>query len=110
MPLGQFSPGQKLVEESVIQDNLFTYTQGVASKVVNPPTPAFAGSGTAVTNTSGYNVNVYVFGGNVTSVALNGTTVATGAGTNFQASVMLKPGDTITPTYTVVPTWLWQAE
>lgn len=111
MPAGQFYPGQKLVEESVVQDNLFTYTTGLASKTVNPAAPAFNGSGTAVTNTFGYNVNVYLYGGSVTAVAVNGGTVAQGfAPGPVNVSLMLKPGDTITPSYTGSPTWVWQAE
>lgn len=113
MPAGQFYPGQKLVEESVVQDALLTYTQGLASKTVNPVTPAFAGSGTAVTNTFGYNVNVYLFSttaGTITSVQINGGTVSSG---NFPGQYFLKPNDTITPTFVGTGTsviWVWQAE
>jgi hypothetical protein len=119
MPQGQFYPGQKLVEESVVQDALFTYTQGLASKSVNPITPAFNGSGTAVSNTLAYNVNVYMYGGSVSSLLINSGTAflaqgIPGAGTIPVTNVhfFLKPGDTVTPTWpsTFTPTWLWQAE
>jgi hypothetical protein len=120
MPQGQFYPGQKLVEESVVQDALFTYTQGLASKSVNPITPAFNGSGTAVSNTNAYNVNVYMYGGSVSSVLINSGTVGisiSGTVSNSNLPVVnthyfLKPGDTITPTWAGAntPTWLWQAE
>jgi hypothetical protein len=119
MPTGQFYPGQKLVEETVIQDALFTYTSGLASKTVNPITPSFNGSGTAVTNSLGYNVNVYMNGGSVTTLLLNSGTIyaaipMSGGGTVPVSNVtfFMKPGDTVTPTWigANAPTWIWQAE
>jgi hypothetical protein len=66
-------------------------------------TPGVPASGTPVTNTSGYPVQVVITGGTMTNVSVNGTTVGTGAGT-----YTLLQGQTITLTYTVAPTWVWQ--
>jgi hypothetical protein len=66
-------------------------------------TPGVPASGTPVTNTSGYPVQVVITGGTMSNVSVNGTSVGTGAGT-----YTLLPTQTITLTYTVAPTWVWQ--
>jgi hypothetical protein len=66
-------------------------------------TPAVPASGTPVTNTSGYPVQVVITGGTMTNVSVNGATVGAGAGT-----YPVLPGQTISMTYTVAPTWSWQ--
>jgi hypothetical protein len=54
----------------------------------------------AFTNSNGFAVEVIIAGGTVTSIAKNGTTTGLTAG-----SFIVGPGDTLTPTYAVAPTW-----
>lgn len=70
--------------------------------IPQPPVPA---STVAYTNTSGQTALVTIIGGTVTSVNVpaGGTQVATGSG--FTATVAA--GQTISVTYSVVPTWYW---
>ncbi|HET9411452.1 MAG TPA: glycosyl hydrolase family 28-related protein [Candidatus Saccharimonadales bacterium] len=65
----------------------------------NYPIPA---SGTPFTNPWGVPVTVYVNGGTVTAISVNNTTTGIIAG-----SIQLGPSQTITLTYSVVPTWTW---
>lgn len=72
--------------------------------------PAVPASGTAVTNSYPYRVTVYVSdGGTGTSVAIGGTTVGSVLA-GAVAAFSLSPGETITPTYTTAPTWVWIGE
>ncbi len=64
--------------------------------------PALPASGTAQTNTFPYYVRVYVAGGTVSAIALNGTDTGLTSG-----EITLGPGETITLTYTAAPTWTW---
>ena len=67
--------------------------------------PVVPASTVAYTNTSGQTAAVTIVGGTVTSVNVpaGGTQVATA--TNFTATVAA--GQTISVTYSVVPTWYW---
>ncbi len=67
-------------------------------------TPAVPSSGTALTNITYARCAVYLTGGTVTEIAINGT--ATGLTSGM---VLLAPGDTITLTYSAAPTWVWLA-
>lgn len=67
-------------------------------------TPGVPGSGTPVTNTSGFPVKVTVIGGTGTNVTING--VAQGS---FDGTYNVPIGGTIALTYTVAPTWNWFA-
>jgi len=64
--------------------------------------PAVPASGTALANPFYGTVRVFVSGGTVSAIAVNGT--ATGLTSGL---VVLGPGDTITLTYTAAPTWVW---
>lgn len=64
--------------------------------------PGIPASGTALANPFPYGVSVYVTGGTVSAIAVNGT--ATGL-TNGQVTV--GPGQTITLTYSSAPAWSW---
>lgn len=64
--------------------------------------PAVPASGTAQTNTSGTDCTVYVTGGTVTAVAVNGIATGLTAG-----AFRVPAGQTITLTYTAAPTWVW---
>jgi len=64
--------------------------------------PAVPASGTAVTNTFGFPVRVFVSGGTVTNIAVNGTNTGMTSG-----MIYLAPNESITLTYTAAPTWTW---
>ena len=93
------------------QANTFTATQtvnavlkaaGVATNGAAPATPAVPASGVAAANNTGANVVVYITVGTITQIAVNGVNTNKTDGT-----IYLRSGDTITLTYTVVPTWVW---
>jgi hypothetical protein len=65
-------------------------------------TPAIPASGTAYANTFGVRVRVFVSGGTVTAIAINGTSTGLTSG-----SFELNPSETITLTYTAAPRWVW---
>lgn len=109
MPLNY--EGSQAIPEPVIFENTVTHQKGIATGSVmggQPPavtTPAVPASATAITNTTGYDVMVYVSAGTVTVVAVNGTTT----GLTTPASVYLPANGTIAITYTAAPTWVWLA-
>lgn len=65
-------------------------------------TPSVPASGTPVTNTSSLPATVVVSGGTGTNVAINGVNQGT-----FDGTYTVPPGQAITLTYTVAPTWTW---
>jgi len=65
--------------------------------------PAVPATTVAATNTFPHKVRVHVSGGTVTVLTIN----ATATGLTSPATVTLLPGETITLTYTVAPTWTW---
>lgn len=65
-------------------------------------TPSVPASTTPVTNTSSLPATVVVSGGTVSNVVVNGVSVGTGDGT-----FTVPPGQAITLTYSVAPTWTW---
>lgn len=84
-------------------------TLNVAAAAENPTgvwagAPALAASTVAMTNTSGFDVEVLVSGGTVTFVKKNGVTFATATG---GPAVRLRPGHTISVTYSAAPTLQW---
>lgn len=74
----------------------------VPSGIAAPGVPA---STVGVQNTTGYNLQVVITGGTMTAVIIGGVTVGAGAGT-----YQLPAGATISMTYSVAPTWTWQAQ
>src|SRR5579875_1168113 len=68
----------------------------------NPTTPTVPATGTAVTNTNAYPVQVSITGGTVTAVTVNGKSTGLTSG-----SFVVPPGGTISMTYTAAPTWVW---
>jgi hypothetical protein len=70
---------------------------------VGVPTPSVPASGTAVTNRTGSLVLVVLYGGTMSEVASSAGTFAVTGG-----SFLMKPGDTITLTYTTAPGWTWE--
>lgn len=81
-------------------DGVGTYT----NFGTNFNTPGVPGSGNAVVNSSKSAMMVYVTGGTVTQIAVDG--VNTGL---ISGSFLVRPMGTITVTYSVAPTWVWQA-
>lgn len=73
---------------------------------INPltvTTPAVPAASTAVTNTTGVDVDVYISGGTAAAVSVNGTSTGQAAGTFFvpaNGTIDLGP-------YTAAPTWAW---
>jgi len=65
-------------------------------------TPGFPASGTPVTNTFPYTVQICMNGGTVSDVQINGSS---SGGT--RGLLLLKPNQTVTVIYTVAPTWTW---
>lgn len=67
--------------------------------------PAIPASTTAQTNQSGVDCMVYVSGGTVSAIAVNGTTTGLTSG-----AFRVPSGATITLTYSSAPTWQWFGE
>jgi hypothetical protein len=81
---------------------------------VYPPvsTPTVPASGTALQNTTGVPVNVYVMGGALTQIQITRQGTAYTVYSNSTASAVysmyrLEPGDSITLTYSTAPSWTW---
>lgn len=71
-------------------------------------TPSFPTSGTTVTNTTGFDVLVFLKGGTVSAITIGG--VSTGLTAALTGSLLLQPGATIAINFTVAPTWVWIAQ
>lgn len=85
--------------------NIGTTGNGILMKSSNGPaitTPAIPASTSAIYNAQGQHVVVYLSGGTVSSVLINGQPTGITSGT-----FMLNPGATIALTYSVAPTWYW---
>lgn len=81
-------------------DGVSTYT-GFATVASSPSVPA---STTAQVNTFGAPMMVYVSGGTVSAIAVDGTSTGLTSG-----AFIVRPMGTITLTYSSAPSWLWQA-
>lgn len=68
-------------------------------------TPGFPGSGTPVTNTTGRTVEIFVWGGTISAISINGASGMTMSGGTF----IVQNGGTIDFSYTGSPAWQWQA-
>ena len=85
-----------------------TFINGGIGVIVNTQsklpdvTPSVPSSGTPVTNLTGVLSQVIIYGGTVTDVEINSSTVTLTSGTFF-----LNPGNSITITYSVIPSWVW---
>ena len=78
------------------------------SAQIQPATPAVPASGTPQSNTNNYPVNVYIYGGTITTIDYTPAGgVAIEVGTTGPATVKLNPGDSITLTYSAAPSWKW---
>jgi hypothetical protein len=77
---------------------------GISTTPPAVATPAVPASATALTNSTGVDVMVYIAGGTVTAVEIGTVTTGLVAGGFYLAN-----GETITLTYTAAPTWQWLA-
>lgn len=68
-------------------------------------TPAVPASTVTETNTTTVPVTIYIRSGTVTNITIDGVALGMTSGT-----FRLNPGDTISITYSVVPTWFWYAD
>lgn len=66
--------------------------------------PGVPASTTPLTNPFPFPVAVFITAGTVTVVAINATTVFTAT----PCTLILLSGDTVTLTYSVIPTWVWR--
>ena len=73
-----------------------------AGNLGNMTAPAVPASGTVTTNTTGVPVTVYINGGTVTAISVNGSATGVAGG-----AVRVPSAGTITLTYSVAPTWQW---
>ncbi len=108
------SSGFKMHDNDItsISDSIQIIIVGTQTKVRNNPghnpkggniAPTIPASNTPLTNTTGYDVTVFISGGTLSNVAIGG--VSTG-GLSTE-SYRLPVGQSITLTYTVAPTWTW---
>lgn len=79
---------------------------GLRNVITSPTVPA---STVAYTNAYGVDMMVYIFAGTVTVIAVDGVTIATATSATLPVTVLVRQGGTITITYTVAPTWKWEA-
>lgn len=81
------------------------FTTDGHSGVTQTTTPGGVPASTvAQQNTTGVTQNVTIIGGTITAVIVNGITVGTAAGL-----YVVPPTGSISITYTVAPTWVWQS-
>lgn len=74
-------------------------------------TPAFPLSGTSTTNTTAYDVLVYVWGGTSLSIKINapsGIVIGPLANGAQGSSVLVRQGESVTLFYNGSPSWAWQ--
>lgn len=79
------------------------------NRSANPGTvasPAVPASGTPYTNNLGYPCRVFIAGGTVSGVAINGTVIASSGNVGI---FTVNPGESVTLTYSVAPGWAWLA-
>lgn len=75
----------------------------IRANFIVPATPSLPTSGGSVTNTTGMPVQVCIWGGTVTIIAINTYNMSMSGGT-----FILRPGDTIAIAYSSTPSWVWQ--
>jgi hypothetical protein len=76
-----------------------------------PATPSITGSPFTTSNTRGQTVQVFITGGTVSAISVDGTSTGLTAGGSFNngATVILNPGSFITLTYSGSPSWSWRS-
>lgn len=71
-------------------------------------TPAVPASTTPQANNTGQAVAVTIVGGTVTVVSINGVTQTVNGVNQVAGTFVVPAGQSITLTYSVAPTWVWQ--
>ncbi|HXW78998.1 MAG TPA: hypothetical protein VEJ84_05840 [Acidimicrobiales bacterium] len=89
------------VSNIVWDDPMIVFPQSAFSQ------PGVPSSTTALANPTPVNMVVIVTGGTVSAIAVNGTATGVSLASGASATFVLKPGQTITLTYSVAPTWYW---
>lgn len=74
-----------------------------------PATISVGSSPFSYTSSQPENIHVYIGGGIVTAISKNGTSIASGLTLTGLSSVDLQNGETVTVTYTSIPTMTWAA-
>jgi hypothetical protein len=74
------------------------------SSAVPPTSISPTGSPFSWTNTNPFNVSLYIYGGTVSAVAVNGGQIASGSG----QALFLQPNERATVTYSGTPTMKWK--
>lgn len=83
------------------------FVAGITDNTANLA-PSFPASNTPITNPYPFDCMVYVMGGTVANVDINGVVISTGTGSG--GSYMVKAGQTFAVNYTGSPTWVWFAQ
>lgn len=91
-----YTPAGALVDPANYQGVRIVHNRGVT-------TPAVPASTVSTTNATGVPILVYIWGGTVTAITIDGFSFGLTSGT-----FVLQPGSAISVTYTVVPTWEWK--
>ncbi len=90
-----------------VKGNMGSLTFNTGNGIVSAPTVITVGASPfEYTNNTGYNIIVYIGGGVITAIAINGTTIASGLTSTTIHSYYLKPLNYITVTYTTAPS-MW---
>jgi len=69
--------------------------------------PTMPASGTAITNPFPFDCTVYIYGGTVTDIEIDGTSTGLTTASSGSASVRVAAAQSITLTYSGAPTWTW---
>ena len=91
-----YTPSGALVDPSNYSGVRIVHSRSVS-------TPSLPASTVAATNTTGHSVMVYIWGGTVTAVTVDGFAFGLTSGV-----FIVQPGSTIAVTYSVVPSWQWR--
>jgi hypothetical protein len=102
-------PGSVYIVPPQIFERTVQFNGGYASSQVNITTPAVPGNGTAATNTTTIDTRVYISGGTISAVLVNGGTIISSTAAGQSLTVLVPANQTIQVNYTSAPTWVWQA-
>jgi hypothetical protein len=86
-------------------DIYFDAVQGYTPLLNNVTTPAIPASTVGVKNTTGFDCDIYITGGTVTNISLDGSFLFN----STPSHIRLPFGAIITMTYSVAPSWKWIA-
>jgi hypothetical protein len=101
----------RLIVSNLISGDLIIGTNSVASYCSNKlavTTISVGASAFNWTNTLTKNVFVFIAGGTVSEVDVNGTALGTGLTLSGLSTIPLQPGEWVTTTYSLAPTMTWK--